>query len=206
VMYNTKEYLIPPLLLAVYYAWLGLFAKVPSDAGGWDRFAANLGSLGAVLVGMIVLFAFVMCLGLHVSLRNVNSRLAIVNTLGTVFFLSVGTLICIYLIVINGGSFANQWLSFIAFLVVGIGGLWWVLSVDRPSNALTLGSALCPPAMFYCVTNVIIAKPGTDESADPLVPLVMLTAAFGFTISAILVPLLSEFDVALGRTTAAYEE
>jgi hypothetical protein len=154
----------------------------------------------------VVLFAFVIALGLHVSLRNTNSRLAIVNTLGTVFFLSVGTLICIYLIVINGGSFANQWLSFIAFLVLGIGGLIWVLSWDRSSTALTLGSIFCPIAMFYCVTNVIIAKPGTDESADPLVPFAALAAAFGFTITAIMVPLLSEFDVALGRTTAAYEE
>ena len=31
-------------------------------------------------------------------------------------------------------------------------------------------------------------------------------AAFGFTVAAMLVPLLSEFDVALGRTTAANEE
>jgi len=205
-LYNTKEYILPPLLLSVYYASLGLFTRTPADLSAWGKLAWNFGPLLAVLLGMVTLFAFVMCLGVHVSLRNVNSRLAIVNTLGTVFFLSVGTLICIYLIVINGGSFANQWLSFIAFLVVGIGGLWWVLSGDRPSNALTLGSVLCPLAMFYCVTNVIIAKPGTDESADPLVPLVMLGAAFGFTISAILVPLLSEFDVALGRTTAAYEE
>ena len=70
----------------------------------------------AVLGALTVLFGFVLVLGLHVALRVVNSRLAVVNTLGTVFFLSVGTLICIYLIVINGGSFANQWLSFIAFI------------------------------------------------------------------------------------------
>ena len=69
-----------------------------------------------VLGALVVLFAFVLVLGLHVSLRLTNSRLAIVNTLGTVFFLSVGTLITIYMVVINTGSFANQWLSFIAFL------------------------------------------------------------------------------------------
>ena len=54
-----------------------------------------------------------MVLGLHVALRTENSRLAIINTLGTVFFLSVGTLICIYLILING-RFEYQWLSFSA--------------------------------------------------------------------------------------------
>ena len=206
VLFNTKEYLLPPLLLAVYFAIEGLYTRTPANLTAGERFLANLGPLASVIVGMVVLFAFVMALGLHVSLRTINSRLAIVNTLGTVFFLSVGTLICIYLIVINGGSFANQWLSFIAFLVLGIGGLTRVLSGDRPSAALTLGSVLCPLAMFYCVTNVIIARPGTDESADPLVPFAALAVAFGFTIAAIMVPLLSEFDVALGRTTAAYEE
>ncbi|OWK43351.1 ABC transporter permease subunit [Fimbriiglobus ruber] len=206
VIYNTKEYLIPPLLLAGFYAVEGAFTKSPPGAGWADKLTANAGPLVAVLGAIVILLCFVMVLGLHVALRLTNSRLAIVNTLGTVFFLSVGTLICIYLIVINGGSFANQWLSFVAFLVLGIGGLLWVLSADRPSPALTLGSVLCPLAMFYCVTNILIAKPGTDESADPLVPFVALAAAFGFTISAMLVPLLSEFDVALGRTTAAYEE
>jgi len=152
-----------------------------------------------------VLFAFALALGVHVALRLINSRAAIANTLGTIFFLCVGTLICIYLIVINGGSFANQWLSFIAFLVLGIGGLLWVLNADRPSAALSLGSVLCPLAMFYVVTNVLIAKPGTSESADPLVPFLAMAAAFGFTIYAMVLPLVTEFDVALGRTTAANE-
>jgi hypothetical protein len=32
-------------------------------------------------------------------------------------------------------------------------------------------------------------------------PFVVMTAAFGFTVAAMLVPLVSEFDVALGRTS-----
>jgi hypothetical protein len=43
------------------------------------------------------------------------------------------------------------------------------------------------------------------ESSDPLVPFLVIAVAFGFTITAMLVPLLSEFDVALGRTTANEE-
>ena len=206
VIYNTKEYLIPPLLIVAWYALAGQFARPTPSAGLFDNLATNGAPSLAVASALVVLFAFVLVLGLHVALRLVNSRLAVVNTLGTVFFISVGTLICIYLIVINGGSFGSQWLSFVAFLALGIGGLWWVLSADRPSPALSLGSFLCPVAMFYCVVNVMIARPGTDESADPLVPLLTLVASFGFTIAAMLVPLLSEFDVALGRTTAAYEE
>ena len=206
VIYNTKEYLVPPLLMVAWYALAGQFTRPDPDAGALANLSTNAAPSLAVATAMVVLFAFVLVLGLHVALRLVNSRLAVVNTLGTVFFISVGTLICIYLIVINGGSFGSQWLSFIAFIALGVGGLWWVLSADRPSPALSLGSFLCPVAMFYCVVNVMIARPGTEESADPLVPLLTLVAAFGFTIAAMLVPLLSEFDVALGRTTAAYEE
>jgi ABC-type Na+ efflux pump permease subunit len=200
VVYNTKEYLLPPLLVAIFYAVRGALTKTPPGADPWTAFATNIGPMLAVVGALVVLLGFAIVLGLHVSLRINNSRMAIVNTLGTIFFLSVGTLICIYLIVINRGSFANQWISFISFLVLGIGGLLYVLSADRPSPALTLASVLCPIAMFYCVVNVLIAKPGTDESTDPLVPFLFLAAAFGMAIAAMLVPLLSEFDVALGRT------
>ena len=206
VVYNTKEYLIPPLLIAVFYAVRGALTKTPPEVDAATAFAYNFGPLLAVLGALVVLLAFAIMLGLHVSLRVTNSRLAIVNTLGTVFFLSVGTLISIYLIVINGGSFANQWVSFVSFLVLGVGGLLYVLSADKPSPALTLASVLCPLAMFYCVVNILIAKPGTDESADPLIPFLALGGAFGFALAAMLVPLLSEFDVALGRTTLLAEE
>ncbi|MBO0697896.1 MAG: ABC transporter permease, partial [Zavarzinella sp.] len=202
VLYNTKEFIIPPLLLAIYYAIEGGLAYTRPDE---YTFLRNFGPLLCVLGAVLILFAFVMTLGLHVALRIENSRMSVVHTLGTVFFLSVGALVSIYLIVINGGSLGNQLLSFSAFIGLGIGGLWWVLSADRPSPALTLASILCPLGMFYAVVNILIAKPGSQESADPLVPFLVIAAAFGFTISAMLVPLLSEFDVALGRTTANEE-
>ena len=118
------------------------------------------------------------------------------------FFLSVGTMICIYLILINPGAFEYQFLSFSLFLVVGIGGLWWVLSADRPTPALTLASIALPICMFYCVTNVLVAQPGSQASAPPLVPFLVIAVSFGFTIVAMMMPMLSEFDVAFGRTHA----
>jgi ABC-type transport system involved in multi-copper enzyme maturation permease subunit len=205
VLYNTKEFLIPPLLLAVFYAVRGALASTPRDAGLGETLAINFGPLLCVLGALIVLLAFGLVLGLHVALRIENSRLSIVHTLGTIFFLSVGALISIYLIVINTGSLGNQLLSFSAFILLGIGGLWWVLSADRPAPALTLAAALCPLAMFYTIVNILVAKPGSQESTDPLVPFLVIGAAFGFTIAAMLVPLLSEFDVALGRTTVNEE-
>lgn len=205
VLYNCKEYILPPLALALFYAIRGALARPPAGAGAADAVAANLGPLVAVLGALVVLTGFAVALGLHVSLRIVQSRMAIVHTLGTIFFLSVGTLISIYLIVINGGSFANQWVSFIAFLALGIGGLLYVLSADRPSAALTLASVVCPLAMFYCIVNVLIGRPGSDEGGDPLVPFVVLGGAFGFTIFAMLMPLVTEFDVSLGRTAQPNE-
>jgi ABC-type Na+ efflux pump permease subunit len=206
VFYNTWQFVVPPLLLAVAYAVAGALARTPADAGPVAALGLNFGPMFGVMGAVAVLVGFSAALGLHVALREVSSRLAIVNTLGTVFFLSVGTLISIYLIVINGGSFANQWLSFVAFLVLGIGGLMWVLNGDRPSRALSLGAAFCPLAMFYCVVNILIAKPGTEESAAPLVPFLTLAGAFVYTVVAMLYPLVTEFDVALGRTTQPNEE
>jgi ABC-type Na+ efflux pump permease subunit len=218
VLWNTKEFFIPPLLLAIFYGVMGI-GKVLG--GGWgaellartdpagipgERAGLHFLAMGLVLGGLVFLFAFVMALGLHVALRLVNSRLAVVNTLGTVFFLSVGTLIAIYLIVINGGSFGNQWISFIGFLVLGIGGLWWVLTGSKPSPALSLAAVVCPIAMFYTVTSVLIAKPGSQESGNPVLPFFALAAAFGFTVYAMILPLVTEFDVALGRTTQPNEE
>ncbi|MBY0457585.1 MAG: ABC transporter permease, partial [Gemmataceae bacterium] len=206
VLYNCKEYILPPLALAIFYAVRGALTRTPPDAPPGEVLAANLGPLVAVGGALVVLFGFAVALGLHVSLRIIQSRLAIAHTLGTIFFLSIGTLISIYLIVINGGSFGNQWFSFISFLVLGIGGLLFVLSADRPAPALTLASVACPLAVFYCVVNVLIGgRPGTDESGDPLMPFLTLGFAFGFAIYAMLFPLVTEFDVSLGRTAQPNE-
>jgi ABC-type transport system involved in multi-copper enzyme maturation permease subunit len=194
ICWNTKEYLLPPLALVVVYGVTGWLATPPTPG---DNFESAL----FLLSGTIVLLAFTMLLGLHVALRAETSRLAVILALGTIFFLSAGTLICVYLILING-RFEYQWLSFIFFLASAIGGLWVVLNGDRPSTALTLASWLCPLAVFYSVTNVLIGRPGLHQSADPLVPFLVTTGAFGFTLAAMLIPLLSEFDVALGRTSA----
>ncbi len=199
IAYNTKEYLLPPLVLAAVYAFYGSLATPP--AGHPElRTPMNATSLLCVVGSGIVLLAFAMVLGIHVALRTPNSRVAIINTLSTIFFLSVGTLICIALILING-RFEYQWGSFVFFLVAGVGGLWWVLSGDRPSAALTWASWFCPLGVLYTVMNILVAKPGSQESADPLIPFLVIVAAFGFTVAAMLVPLVSEFDVAMGRTS-----
>lgn len=203
ICYNTKEYLLPPLVLAGVYAYFGLLATPPR--GHPELLVSrNIEAFVAVALGLLILLAFVAVLGVHVALRNQSSQVAVANTLGTVFILSVGTLLTIYLILING-RFESQWASFVLFLAAGIGGLWWVLNGERPSPALLLASFACPPLIFYTVTNILVARPGSEESTDPVMPFLAVAGAFGFAITAMLVPLLSEFDVALGRTSGPEE-
>ncbi|HEY7155190.1 MAG TPA: ABC transporter permease subunit [Gemmataceae bacterium] len=199
ILYNTKEYLLPPLLLALVYALRGSLATPPAGHPEM-RTAMNATSYLCVTGAGLVLLAFAVVLGIHVALRTPNSRLAILHTLSTIFFLSVGTLICVALILING-RFEYQWGSFVFFLVAGVGGLWWVLSGDRPSPALAWASWFCPLSVLYTVMTILVAKPGSRESADPLIPFLVIAGAFGFTVAAMLVPLVSEFDVAMGRTS-----
>jgi ABC-type transport system involved in multi-copper enzyme maturation permease subunit len=199
ILYNSKEYLLPPLLLAGVYAFYGCLATPPAGSPEL-RGPMNLASLVCVLGATLVVQAFTVVLGIHVALRNANSRLAIVNTLSTIFFLTAGTLVCVFLILING-RFEYQWGSFVFFLVAAVGGLWWVLSGDRPSTALTWAAWVCPLAVLYTVMNILVAKPGSQESADPVIPFLVIAAAFGFAVAAMLVPLVSEFDVAMGRTS-----
>lgn len=189
ILYNTKEIVLPPLLLAVAYAWWGFI---------------GLETLIYVLIALVVLLAFTVTLGLHVSLRLANTRVAIGYSLGTIFFLFVGTLVCIYMIAISN-QFENQWTIFIAFSLVGVGGMLLVLVGTQPSTALTVAAWGCPFGMFYTIISIIIGNPFTREAGDPLWPFLVITFAFGFTVAAMLVPLLSEFHVALSYTTPAEE-
>ncbi len=199
ILWNTKEYLLPPLLLAGVYGYLQCLATPPR---GHAELAGpmNATALVCVLLTLLVLLAFAGVLGVHVALRTSNSQVAIIHALSTIFFLTVGTLVAVALIVINR-QFEYQWGSFLFFLIAGIGGLWYVLSGDRPSAALTWASWVCPLAVLYGVMNVLVGKPGSQESGDPLTPALVLVGAFGFAVAAMLVPLLSEFDVAMGRTS-----
>jgi ABC-type Na+ efflux pump permease subunit len=196
IAFNSWVYLLLPLFLTIYYAVQGMLAApVP---GGIDV-SQNVQALICVIGTQVVLAAFTMVLGLHVGLRIEDSRTAVVHVLGAVFFLTAGTLLCIGLIVVSG-RFEYQWGSFVIFLGAGIGGLWWVLNGEWSSPALILASWLCPLGLLYAVMNVLIGKPGTDEASSPWLPFLAIVIPFGFAIRAMLTPLLSEFDLALGRT------
>jgi hypothetical protein len=179
IFYNTKEMVLAPILaLSLALGWQQL------DPVAWLY----------CVVTLLVFFAFAAVLGIHAALRYDSSRAALANSLGTMFLLFVGMLICLYLILLSGGRFEAQWGSFILFIVLGSIGLWISLSANAPSNAISLTASIAPVATFYCLVGFIVG--------DRTAPFLVSTAVYSFAVASLLVPLLSEFDVATGRTTA----
>ena len=177
VLYNTKEMVLLPILLVGLCAVLGL-----------------MGTLG-VLYTSVVFLVFVIfgaVLGIHAAFRYPSTRLSLANSLGTMFLLFVGMLLCLFLILISG-RFEAQWASFIVFIFLGSIGLWVSLSADAPSNAITLTAAITPFATFYCVIAFLVG--------DRTAPFLVGAGVYSFAVLALIVPLLHEFDVAAGRTT-----
>jgi len=178
ILFNTKEVLAAPLAFLIWQAWQGQIS------------AENAVYVAAVFV---VLIGFASLLGLHFGLTYGSSRQAIANSLATMFFLFVGIFICMLLIVQARASFAVQLPSFLVFILGGSIGLWATLTHRNPSPALTLAAAVLPFCTFYAITSFLLGQ--------TLGVCLFVCAAYGFTAIAMLVPAISEFDVALGRST-----
>jgi ABC-type transport system involved in multi-copper enzyme maturation permease subunit len=180
IFYNTKEMVLLPMLLCV---------------GLWLAGVVSFENLLYLLGGLAVLYGFAAMLGLHAGMTYANSGVAVATSLGTLFFLFVGVRVCMWIMVAFSGSFSAQFLPFFAFMVFGGVGLYAVLGLRNPSSAIGLASFLCPIATFYAITSYLIEPP------SPLAMFLVTTAAYGFTVAAMLVPAICEFDVATGRTT-----
>ncbi|MBI3468698.1 MAG: hypothetical protein HY000_37320 [Planctomycetes bacterium] len=182
VFYNAKEMVALPLLLSGCL-WL------------WDVVSGE--NLIYLLTGILVMDVFVAMLGVHIGMAYANSRSAIINSLGTVFFLFLGCATCMAIMVAFRGDFKVQYAPFVAYIFGGGIGLYVVLGARNPSTAIFLASILCPFLTFYAITSYFVSQ--------PLAIFLAATIAYGFTTLAMLVPAISEFDVATGRTTAAEE-
>ena len=178
ILYNTKELILIPAALLAYSAVLGNLSI--------ENFVYVLG-------GFLVLVAFSAMLGLHSGLSYDKSRAAIANSLGTVFFLFIGIFIFMLLLVEARSSFFIQFQSFIVFIGVGSIALYASLSRKNPSGALMISASVLPFLTFYAITEFLLA--GT------LGVCLAIVLAYGFTTLAMLIPAISAFDVALGRTT-----
>lgn len=177
ILYNTKELILVPLLLIGYATAEGLL---------------SMENAIYVTLGFLVLVAFAAMLGLHAGLSYNNSRTAIGNSLGTMFFLFIGIFICMMLIV-QARSFALQLPSFVVFIAGGSLGLSVSLTHRNPSPALGLAALLLPFLTFYAITGFLLN--------ETLGVWLSISAAYGFATLAMLIPAISEFDAALGRTT-----
>ncbi len=177
VLFNSKELILTPLLFVAWYAVRGILT--------FENFTY-------VGLGFLTLVLFAAMLGLHSGLSYGISRTAIANSLGTVFFLFVGIFICMILILQARASFGLQLPSFLVFIVGGSLGLWASLTHRNPSPALTVAAGILPFCTFYAITSFLLGQ--------TLGVCLFVVAAYGFTVIAMLIPAVSEFDTALGRS------
>jgi hypothetical protein len=177
--FNMKEMAFFPLFLAVYF---------------WGSGAISGTNAFFLFVGLVILYAFVAMVGIHIGMQYENTRNAVATSLGVVFFLFLGISACMWIMVAFSGSFGAQLQPFLAFMVGGGVGLYAVLGAKIPSAAIGLASFLLPLMTFYAITSLLL---GFYHYV-----FVATIIAYGFTTVAMLIPAIDEFDVATGRTTA----
>ena len=183
VFWVTKEMVVLPMLLCVYLWWTGGIT------------AENLIYL---LIALAVMYIFVSMLGIHCGMNYANSRAAIGVSLGVVFFLFLGVVTCILIMISFSGSFQTQLWPFLAFILGGGVGLYVSLGYRNPSPAILAASLLLPIFTFYSITSFLLYQ--------PLAVCLVTAGTYGFTTAAMMIPAIHEFDIAMGRTKTPGEE
>ena len=179
ILYNSKEMVALPLMFAIYLWWT-------------DRVSGE--NLIFFLIDYLLLCFFAAMLGLHSAISFTSSRTAIANSLGTIFFLMAGILLCSYLIILSDQVFGRQLLSFMIFIGAGSVALFGSLGAKNPSRAIALVSLLTPFWTFYCIISLL--------HGDIMAAFLVSVGVYGFALLAMLVPAVGDFDIALGRTSA----
>ena len=133
-------------------------------------------------------------LGLHAAITYTNSRAAVAHSLGTIFFLMVGIGLCAFLILQGEKGFGRQLLSFMIFIGAGSVALYGSLGSKNPSQAIFLVALFTPFWSFYCVISLM--------EKGFLAAFLFSACVYGFALISMLVPAVSDFDIALGRTNA----
>lgn len=175
--WNAREMVVLPLALCGYMAWLGMLTP-------W--------LLMLMVVSLVVFDLFSAVLGLHAGMVYVSSRKAIGVSVGTLLFLFLGVTTCMQMMRALSDSFENQLASFLGFIIGGGIAMFVALAWRNPSTAMGLASIAAPLATFLAITSFLIG----DYSLTAL----WTVLTFGFATAAMLVPALSEFDVATGAT------
>ena len=177
VFYVAKEMIVLPILICLA---LWFFKKI------------SLENLIFLTTGLMVLNLFATMLGIHCGMIYYNSRQAIAVSLGTVFFLFLGVMTCMLIMIsFSTTSFESMLAPFLAFIVFGGIGLFVGLGAKNPSSAIALASGALPISMFYAITSFLIGQ------VTPVY--IILMTVYGFTTSAMMIPALSEFNISMGR-------
>lgn len=184
VLYVTKEMVLLPLALTVYLWWQG---------------GLTTENLWFTIGGLIVMDVFSAMLGVHCGMIYSQSRTAIGTSLGTLFFLFLGVATCMMIMMSFRGSFARQLPPFLAIILGGGTGLYVAMGSRNPSPAIALAAFGLPFLTFFAITSFILR-------GQEMVVFSVIMAAYGFATTAMIVPALSEFDFAMGRTRTVDEE
>jgi hypothetical protein len=91
------------------------------------------------------------------------------------------------------GSFGYQLAPFLAFMLGGGVGLYVSLGARNASAAIFCAAFTCPFLTFYAITSYL--------QAQTLAPFLVASATYLFTTLTMLIPAISEFDLASGRMT-----
>ena len=181
VMFVGKEMVLLPLMLMVSMALQNVMS--------YENMVYSI-------LGALILITFVIMLGIHCGLNYVSGRTAILNSIGTVFFLCVGIAICMTIMVSFRGAFQLQLAPFLVMILGGGAALFASLGWRNPSSAIFFASFGLPLVTFYAITQFLL-------QTDHLYVFVALLSGYLFTTAAMMVPALSEFDVSLERGRGA---
>lgn len=192
---SPKEFVFGKLGGVFWVTGMMILAPLILAFVAWWRGGMTGENLCFVSGGLIVMNIFVSVLGLHCGMRYANTRTAISVSLGTVFFLFLGVITCIVMMISFSGSFQVQLAPFMAFILGGGVGLYLALGVRNPSKAILTASLLLPFFTFYAITSFLME--------NNLSVFIVTACSYGFATAAMLVPALNEFDFAMGRTAAA---
>jgi ABC-type transport system involved in multi-copper enzyme maturation permease subunit len=176
VLYISLDLMLLPILMCIYV---------------WYSGALTGENLLYLILGLLVLYVFVAVLGIHSGMSFEGSRQAIGVSLGTVFFLFLGVVTSMMMMVSFTGNVEAQLTPFLACIVGGAIGLYVALGRNTPSPALAFASGILPFAMFYSITSLLLK--------NYLSVLLVVAFTYGFATTAMIMPRLSEFLISTGR-------
>ncbi|RMF36974.1 MAG: ABC transporter permease [Planctomycetota bacterium] len=184
VLYVTKEMVLLPIVLCIYLWWQG---------------GVSGENLAFVIGGLVVMDIFAAMLGIHCGMIYSQSRHAIGTSLGTLFFLFLGIATCMMIMMSFRGSFARQLPPFLAIILGGGTGLYVAMGSRNPSPAIALSAFGLPFLTFFAITSFILRN-------QELTVFSVVVVAYGFATLAMMIPALSEFDIAMGKSRSVDED